>query len=91
MESGRLGRRMPVWGLTIGMGLRARAAEGWCSLVCGVVDWCGGEKWENGLGAAGSEGVGAAGWLGRACRCNGDVSGELLDRDDRSEDDGDDM
>ncbi len=29
MESGRLGTRMPVLGLTIGIAFRARTAAGW--------------------------------------------------------------
>ncbi len=52
--------------------------------------WKCGAWWERGWASA-SEGVGATAWLGRTCCCIGEDSGELLDRDDRSDEDGEDM
>ena len=40
MEDGGLGTRMPVLGLTMGMALRVRKAEGWWSFICWLLlDW----------------------------------------------------
>lgn len=33
VDSGGLGTRMPVLGLTIGMAFRVRSADGWCSFI----------------------------------------------------------
>ena len=40
IEDGGLGTRMPVLGLTMGMALRVRKAEGWWSFICWLLlDW----------------------------------------------------
>ena len=40
MEEGGLGTRMPVLGLTMGMALRVRKAEGWWIFICGpLLGW----------------------------------------------------
>lgn len=40
IEEGGLGTRMPVLGLTIGMALRVRKAEGWWIFICWLLfDW----------------------------------------------------
>ena len=40
MEEGGLGTRIPVLGLTMGMALRVRKAEGWWIFICWLLfDW----------------------------------------------------
>lgn len=78
-DSGGLGMEMPVAGLTMGMALRPRVAEGWCSLKLEGWAWkLGGIKGgEDEL----SEKAGATVW---GCWV-GEASGELLASDERSE------
>ncbi len=81
-DGGGLDMVLPVAGLMIGIGLRARVAgTGWYSFRVDGCCWL----WEVGGKKAGevelSRNTGAA-WTG----CEGECSGELLARDDRSED-----
>lgn len=78
-DTGGLGMEMPVAGLTMGIALRPRAAEGWCSLKLEGWDWkLGGTK---GGDDELSEKAGATVW---GC-CVGEDSGELLASEERSE------
>lgn len=39
IDDGGEGTRMPVLGLTMGMALRVRRADGWWIFICWLFDW----------------------------------------------------
>lgn len=39
IDEGGEGTRMPVLGLTMGMALRVRRADGWWIFICWLFDW----------------------------------------------------
>jgi len=81
MDCGGLATRMPVLGLTMGMALRVRSAEGWWIFICwALVDWKPVEGWYE-LPEADSEKDGVT-WR---CGWTGETLGEPLEREDRSD------